>query len=329
MVSFDWASKWGYLLLPAICIFGFITNLINIIIFLNSKMKDISFKYLLAISISDLLYLFSLSYLFISQCVDCPLHNTYFTHLYDFIFFHYFAPCLAIFCIFTEIILSLILYSVLKNKTYLQSLNFYLVIGFTLFVSFIYYLPLLFFKNISSINKSNNDTNKTIINYNNEYTEVDTSLGSSLYGQVLPIILQSIRIFLVIFVLTGINILNAIEFKKRYSSRSQVVLVIKESNNFNNLQTDHIVANSGISRKLSNISKIKTKQSHNITLMVLIQSALNIFGNFIIIIIIYFVICNLIFFILIYTKKTRNGTIFDFKHIKLCIRFNTSISNLL
>ena len=136
MVSFDWASKWGYLLLPAICIFGFITNLINIIIFLNSKMKDISFKYLLAISFSDLLYLFSLSYLFISQCVDCPLHNTYFTHLYDFIFFHYFAPCLAIFCIFTEIILSLILYSVLKNKTYLQSLNFYLVIGFTLFVSF-------------------------------------------------------------------------------------------------------------------------------------------------------------------------------------------------
>ncbi len=132
-------------------------------------------------------------------------------------------------------------------------------------------------------------------------------------------------------VLTGINILNAIEFKKRYSSRipSQVVLVVKESNNFNNLQTDHIVANSGISRKLSNISKIKTKQSHNITLMVLIQSALNIFGNFIIIIIIYFVICNLIFFILIYTKKTRNGTIFDFKHIKLCIRFNTSISNLL
>ena len=103
MIFSDWTSKWGYLLLPAICIFGFLNNLINIIVFLNSKMKDISFKYLLAISISDLLYLFSLSYLFISQCVDCPLHNTYFTHLYDFILFHYFAPSLAIFCIFTEL----------------------------------------------------------------------------------------------------------------------------------------------------------------------------------------------------------------------------------
>ena len=55
MIFSDWTSKWGYLLLPAICIFGFLNNLINIIVFLNSKMKDISFKYLLAISISDLL----------------------------------------------------------------------------------------------------------------------------------------------------------------------------------------------------------------------------------------------------------------------------------
>ena len=123
MISFDWTSKWGYLLLPAICIFGFLNNLINIIVFLNSKMKDISFKYLLAISISDLLYLLLLSYSFIVQCNDCPLHNTYFTQFYDFIIFHYIATCLAIFSILTEIILSLIRHSVLINEKYLQSFN--------------------------------------------------------------------------------------------------------------------------------------------------------------------------------------------------------------
>ena len=35
MVSFDWTSRWGFLLIPAICIFGFITNFVNIIVLLN------------------------------------------------------------------------------------------------------------------------------------------------------------------------------------------------------------------------------------------------------------------------------------------------------
>jgi hypothetical protein len=41
--SFDWATRWGYLIIPAICIFGFLTNLTNIGVLLNPKMKDISF----------------------------------------------------------------------------------------------------------------------------------------------------------------------------------------------------------------------------------------------------------------------------------------------
>jgi hypothetical protein len=223
MISFDWTSKWGYLLLPAICIFGFITNLINIIVFLNSKMKDISFKYLLAISISDLLYLFLLSYSFIVQCNDCPLHNTYFTQLYDFIFFHYIATCLAIFCILTEIILSLIRHSVLINEKYLQSFNCYKLLGFMLLLSFIYYSPLLFFKKITPIKSNNN--NATI-----DYLLVKTSFGLSLIGQITPIILQSIRIFLAMFVLTGINILNVIEFRKRYSTKTRLSIQFHSQN---------------------------------------------------------------------------------------------------
>ena len=171
-------------------------------------MKDISFKYLLVISFGDLFYLLLLSYSFIVQCNDCTLHNTYFTQFYDFILFHYIAASLAIFNIFIEIFLSLIRYSVLKNNTYLQSLNYYLVIGSILLVSFIYYLPLLFFKNILPINSNNT-----------EYSLVKTSLSQTLYGEIAPIILQSIRIILAIVFLPSLNILNVSLFRKRYSNR--------------------------------------------------------------------------------------------------------------
>ena len=43
-----------YLPLPFVCLFGIITNSLNIAVFANSKMKDLSFKYMLIISICDL-----------------------------------------------------------------------------------------------------------------------------------------------------------------------------------------------------------------------------------------------------------------------------------
>ena len=215
MVSFDWTSRWGFLLIPAICIFGFITNFVNIIVLLNPKMKDISFKYILATSISDLIYLILESYSFFVLCSDCILHNIYFTKFYDFIIFHYIIPCLAVFCILTDITLSLIRYSILKNKTYIQSFRYYLVISFLFLFALVFYVPQLFLYKIISVNQTN--SNNTILS-NNEYSVIKNSLGLSSYGKIIPIILTSLRIALAIFVLTGINILNIIEFKKRYSS---------------------------------------------------------------------------------------------------------------
>jgi hypothetical protein len=215
--SFDWATRWGYLIIPAICIFGFLTNLTNIAVLLNPKMKDISFKYILATSISDLIYLILESYSFFVLCTDCPLHNTYFTQFYDFIIFHYIIPCMAVFCILTDITLSLIRYSVLKNKNYIQSKNFYLVIGFLLVLSFLFYSPVLFFKKIIPIQL----INLTEITLTTDYTQEKTNLGFTLYATITPILLQTIRGLLAMFVLTGINIMNVIEFRKRYSKRIQ------------------------------------------------------------------------------------------------------------
>ena len=184
------------IVIPVICLFGFFTNLINLTVLLSSKMKDVSFKYVLAISLSDLIYLTLEGYKFIVSCSDdcSPLINiTYLTQLYDYTIFHYICSSLAIFCIFIDIFLSLIRYSILKNKTYLQSISCYKIIGFFIFISFHYYSPLLFY---NPIQKNNNNN-------------------------ITPIILQSIRIILAMFVLTSINIINVFEFRKRYSNREK------------------------------------------------------------------------------------------------------------
>ena len=222
MISFDWTTRWGYLVLPSLAIFGFLTNLISIIVLLNPKMKDISFKYLLATSISDLSYLFLCSYAFVYICPDCPLGNTYFTQIAVIYSSNYLTSVLAIFNIFLAIYLSLIRYSILKNKKYFQSINIYLVIASLFFISLIYYSPVLFFSKIIPIIQQDINNNITVIENNNDYIEykvIKTSVGVSLYGKVTPIILSVIRLILAILIETSINIMNVVEFRKRYSNR--------------------------------------------------------------------------------------------------------------
>lgn len=209
------------LALSTICIFGFLTNLTNIVVLMNHRIKNISFKYLLATSSSDLFYL--------SLSIYCPENTSYFTQVYFIYIGHYFTSCLAIFNIFTDITLSLICYSVLKNKTYLQSLNYYLVIGCLFLLSLVYYSPVLFFFKIQQIIVQQNDT----LSSPDGYRVINNSFGSSIYGKIIPTILSSIRIILAMFVLTSINIMNIIEFRKRYSNRfKKAIYDISESNNF-------------------------------------------------------------------------------------------------
>jgi hypothetical protein len=206
----DWvSSNWGFLVLPAINIFGCITNLVNIAVLINPKMKDISFKYILVTCICDLLFLMLGTYTFNTLCADCPLYHTYLTQFDDLFIVRYINTSLTIFIILIDIIVSLIRYSVLKNKTSLLSFNFYLVAGVLFLISFLIYSPLLFFKEIKPIQRNNNT----------EYIQVKTPLGLSLFGTITSITVQSTRGILAMFVLTSINVLNSIEFRKRYSNR--------------------------------------------------------------------------------------------------------------
>ena len=75
--------------LPTISCFGFVTNLINILIFSNFQLKENIFTYLLAHSISNAFYTFITFFCWISRSGSLFfLSNTYFSKFYEIYIFH-------------------------------------------------------------------------------------------------------------------------------------------------------------------------------------------------------------------------------------------------
>lgn len=220
--SFSWSNYWYYLLFPSICSFGVLTNLINIVVFSNSKMRDPSFIYLLAISIGDLFYLVLEIYGYNELCTECPLYKTYFTQLFSIYIDDFLTSSLAIFCIMVDIALSIQRYMTLLNKRCFQSINHRLIITILGIIALLYYLPVAFFKDIVKLDSLNGTLTE-------EFIAVKNELGMSTYGRVTPILLATIRMFLGIFVLTGINILNLVEFRKRCSIKISEIRMTESS----------------------------------------------------------------------------------------------------
>ena len=201
-------------LTPLFCSFGVLTNGLNVLVLKRTNTKDTLFKYMLASSIIDLVYLLLGTYDFIEFCSDiqCLFKTCYWSQIYIIYIADYLTSCLALFRIFLEIFISIERYLIVLNKKYLANLPYYLVILFLFIVSLLFYLPLLFFKEITT--KSNDNIT---MNYSMQFEIVTNDLGLSLFGRFIPILLTFLRIFLGTIVLVVINLMSVYEFKKRFS----------------------------------------------------------------------------------------------------------------
>lgn len=82
------------------------TCIINILVFLNPKLKDATYKILLVISINDFIYAFLLIfYLWRKKCVypSCKLEVRYAFSLLSIMLDDYLSSCLALMNIFLEL----------------------------------------------------------------------------------------------------------------------------------------------------------------------------------------------------------------------------------
>ncbi len=188
-----------------VCVFGLISNTLSVLLFLKAKLKDSSYKYMLVTSFSDLIYL---SLIMIFLLGGLLYENSYFQQIYSIWIDDYFTSCLAIFSIQIDIVLALQRYLILLNKTCCQKISHNLIMSALFVISLMYYLPVIFFKDV--ICRSSNQTNLT------HCEAVRNQLGSSLFGNLSVILMSAFRFFLVIIVLTSINILNSYKFKKRF-----------------------------------------------------------------------------------------------------------------
>lgn len=215
--DFSWDDNWYYLIISIINALGFILNCLNISVFLNPKMKNITFKYMLNTSIADVIYLGCLSYNVMKYCTACPLYNTYYTQFYIAYENDYFTSCLAIFVIMTDIVISIERYLILKKMSFLRKISYKWITSILLLVSFIYYLPIIFFRDIITIKTNTTSLNTTFIQIS--YIAVKNTLGLSNFGRVMPIVLTVVRLFLGIVLLTVINSFNTYELRKRILSK--------------------------------------------------------------------------------------------------------------
>lgn len=105
-------------LLPLICVFGVLTNLVNIIVFCQSKLSDRSFKYMLSNSISDSIYLglYLFNYYVLDAGGESGVTGNYSGQLFFRLVDDYLSSVFAFFSILNDIFLSAERLALVTNK---------------------------------------------------------------------------------------------------------------------------------------------------------------------------------------------------------------------
>jgi len=188
--------------------FGIATNSINALIFFHPQMKHISFKYMLSIAISEILYLS------IHLCTICINEATqiFWSIAFKVYINDYICRSLLFFIVLAELFLSIQNYMVLLNRPYLKEKSHTWLILCMCIASFLIYIPSPLSRKISPVQPENSTYNVTENRYKLEFN----GFGLSLAGKLALIITPIVRLILGSILLPLINIIIALEFRKRF-----------------------------------------------------------------------------------------------------------------
>jgi hypothetical protein len=284
-VGFTWATLSRACLGP----FPILTNVVNIAVFLNPKLKDDTYKYLLFKSLANFFYsLFAWLNVIFTNCPTCATPQTYFAGFYSLWFGNFILSPLVLFRAILDNIISLYTFCTLKNLNWFKRLPSYKYIALvSLIISTVLSTYIPFGYGIISVVDNNGNT-KYLYRANDFF-------NSSLF-QTIGISFSSLRYFLAVFLLTFLNVLNAIGFRKRYKTRTVGAAASSNSKNPSTLQTVHTVvqrrdegrlagpaAVSNQQHVFSQVEKAKKKENSkaikNIIRMVIFASFLNVLGT--------------------------------------------------
>lgn len=203
-VGFTWS---GYVR-SSLSIVGLILNTINIGVFLSPKLKDTSYKYMLAKSLVNWSYLaFTLATEFISYCVNCDWSPTFMSKFFTIAVGVYFLSVLSLYRTLIDITISVHTYLILINKNWNKQYTYLLVL-----------VGLFIFAAVFNIQKP---FTLTIIQIGpNSFMYVFTQYGLSDLNRILLSVQTLFRIFLAVVLLSIINLANLVLFRRRFKNRT-------------------------------------------------------------------------------------------------------------
>lgn len=211
----DWIN-WVFL---SLCVFGFLTNSVSSIVFLHERrFKDIRYKYLSVKSISNLIYfILSILSVFFTFCSTCGPSKTYFGAIYSIYISFYYCQCLISLRLLTEIIIAFRTYSIMIKKDWLRKFSFRFIatLLFILVLLWYCYIPI----GIEIIQISGTG------NYRLSYND----FGRSQAFSILFILHAFLHMFLACFVLSIMNVINLIGYK-RWNSNRRVAFAVNSQN---------------------------------------------------------------------------------------------------
>jgi hypothetical protein len=289
----------GYVaILPAITILGFIFNVTASIILANKYFKETMYKFLLANSTIDSIYLFLISFLPIARCLDmCNLSSKYLPKLYELYIFLFTTHVLSTVSSLTNVSVAYDRYfSISKINRCKWKFNLKLIIFLYFCFSIVNHIP-----TIMSFKLSTDLTNSSINLFHNhhhqhEYNQAHYYIKSTKFGEAIEarflIIILQININLTpsaLVILANILLLfklrrQASLIKKKHR-KAFFSLHSKQANGEIQMISFNFNGSSDSQIELENsentfFSKKHSKIERNLTSMIVVISILYVFGRF-------------------------------------------------
>ena len=196
---------------------GIIANGLSVAVLRCGRLKDVCFKYFLAISAADLAYLFIFNIDALLKIFK--LQNTYVEQCFQLIFINYLSSGLALFVILLDLINSFTRYLVCLNVFVFQSINCRNLLAVLFSISLILHVPELLAKSIH--------TNPTILS---RFVLETNAFGYSKVFNITKMTVWTMRMFISPIFLIIINILSGFALFKRiaFKPRHQINALSKE-----------------------------------------------------------------------------------------------------
>ena len=216
-ISSIWTTSIDFIntfIIPSICFFGLVTNLVNIKVFLNKELKDIAFRYYLVNGFSNLFYLSICFFFFTFKCGQyCQLGSLLSVQVYLWVFYRYIKGIFALSTIFIQITLSLYRLFIVTNRN-CEIFKRYKLICFIFFmVSAFIYTPNFYTQTIitTKVNVTSSSSFKTI----EKYTQTVSSIGKTDIGKWTVIAVTIWRGFISLVIMVIIDICTVYRMRKQ------------------------------------------------------------------------------------------------------------------